>query len=77
MVFRIFEEVVYLLVEIFNSLFIAGNTVIRSLSARKDEICDFSSTETNSSRKLYLNIIRLLEAENTNIIIRKVFLDLQ
>lgn len=63
-VFRILEKVVYLLVEVFNTLFIAGDAVVRSLRSGEDQICDFSSAETNSSRKLYLNIIRLLEAEN-------------
>lgn len=52
-----------LLVEVFNTLLIAGNAVVRSLSSGKDKICDFSSAEANSSRKLYLNIIRLLEAK--------------
>lgn len=56
-------KVCYLLVEVFNTLLIAGNAVVRSLSSGEDQICDFSSAEPDSSRKLYLNIVRLLEAE--------------
>lgn len=57
---------VYILVEVFNALFIGGDAVVRALSSGKDQICDFSSAEADSSRKLYLNIVRFLEAENTH-----------
>lgn len=49
-----------LLVEVFDTLFIAGNTVVRSFSSGKDEKRHFSPAEANSSRKLNLNIVRLL-----------------
>lgn len=51
----------YLLVEVFNTLFIGGDTVMRSLYPRKDKVRDLSSAESDSSRKLDFHIVRLLE----------------
>lgn len=45
----------------FNTVFILGNAVKRSIGFGNDEIRNFSSTEADSSRKLYLHIIGLLE----------------
>lgn len=51
----------YLLVEVFNALFISGDTVMRSFYPRKDQIRDLSSAESDPSRKLDFHIVRLLE----------------
>lgn len=51
----------YLLVEVFNTLFINGDAVMRSLYPSKDEVGDLSSAEAHSSRKLDFHIVRLLE----------------
>lgn len=61
-------NVFYLLVQVFNTLLITGDAVVRSLSSREDQICDFSSAEANSCRKLYLNIVRLLKEKDSPII---------
>lgn len=55
----------HLLVQVFNTLLITGNTVVRSFISRDKKRRNFSSAEANSSRKLYLNIIRLLEAKES------------
>lgn len=51
----------YSLVEVFNTLLVAGHAVMRSLRPGEDEISDFSPAEANSGRKLDLNVIGLLE----------------
>lgn len=55
----------YSLIQVFNTLLVAGNTVVRSLVA-EEYVCGFSSAETDSGWKFYLNIIGLLEAEEGN-----------
>lgn len=50
-----------LLVEVFNTLIIGGDTVIRPLCPGKDEVRDLSSAESNSSGELDFYIVRLLE----------------
>lgn len=51
----------YLLVEVFNTLFISGDTVMRSLYPRKDKVGDLASAESDSSGKLDFHIVGLLE----------------
>lgn len=56
-------EPLCILVEVLYALLIAGDAVVRSFGTGKDQICDFSSAESNSSRQHYLNIVRLLEVK--------------
>lgn len=57
----IFEYFEHLLVEVFNTLLIGGNAVMRSLHPRKDKVRHLPSAESNSSRELDFNIVRLLK----------------
>lgn len=50
-----------LLVEVFKTLLIGGDTVMRPLCPGKDEVRDLSSAESNSSGELDFYIVRLLE----------------
>lgn len=51
----------HLLVEVFNTLFIGGNAVMRSLHPRKEKVRHLSSAESNSSGELDFDIVRLLK----------------